>query len=169
MRLPRRRTAAEGDQESECRFSATTRPRSRSNKGLQVAPPSALALRNCSLSQCSLIETVTQSYSLQLTLGQSRFTFVPGGGQDRANVTVEVVPDPVKIFCRSVPSDKGRETITAPLPHLDVNDASPHHARRITYRLQPTRRSGCLPDSEHHSSTIHHMLHLDQFALLRSL
>ena len=167
MRLPRRRTAAEGDQECKCRFSATTRPRSRSNKGLEVAPPSALVLTNCSLSQCSLIENVTQKHSLQLTLDQSRFPFVPGGGQDRANVNVEVAPDPVKIFCRSVPNEKGRETITAPLPHPDVNDASPHQARRV--RLQPTRRSGCLPDSEHHSSTIHHMLHLDRFDLSRSL
>jgi hypothetical protein len=57
-RLPRRKTAGERDQEDRYRFRVPTSPQSNSTKELELAPP-VLALPNCSLSQCSIIEVAT--------------------------------------------------------------------------------------------------------------
>ena len=47
--------------------------------------------------------------------GSASFGSVPAGGPNKANVTVEVVPDPVKIFCRSLPKLQGEERPSRPL------------------------------------------------------
>ena len=65
MRLPRRKTAAERGQDNRCRFRVATRLLSKPTKGLEVASP-ALVLTNCSLSQCSIIETVAQMNAVWL-------------------------------------------------------------------------------------------------------
>lgn len=112
-RLPRRRTAAESGRDSRYRFSVATRLPSKSTKGLEEAF-SALVLTYCSLSQCSIIGTVVQRSSVQLTPEHGRVASVLGSGQDKTNV--EVAPDPVKIFCRSVSKRKRERDQHGPSP-----------------------------------------------------
>jgi hypothetical protein len=96
-----------------------------------------LALTNCSLSQCSIIRTVTDRNSVPLALAQSRVASVPGGGRDKT--TVEATPNSVKKFCHSVSKLRRERDHYGPSPPLHYSDPSLHRSD-VLMRF-PTRHS----------------------------